>query len=174
MDKNKIKTIILILLIIIITLINVKLGLNIYKNNIRLKEKKLSMETNEKTQISYYKDMAFYEIQSDSTYYKIKNCVSTYYSAINGLLSEDEYSTDFKGNTVVNSEDKEYQTELSNIEDGLKEYNKQFVSDFEYWVHVARGLGKIVPLIYMIAFNLQEEVNYQQEIIKIIVIFVNN
>ena len=44
--------------------------------------------------------------------------------------------------------DKEYQTELSNIEDGLKEYNKQFVSDFEYWVHVARGLGKIVPLIY--------------------------
>lgn len=43
---------------------------------------------------------------------------------------------------------KVYQNELEKIKNGLKEYKNQFISDFEYWVHVARGLGQIVPLIY--------------------------
>ena len=44
--------------------------------------------------------------------------------------------------------DKTYRNELENIKTGLEEYKNKFIEDFEYYVHVARGLGQILPLIY--------------------------
>ena len=62
-------------------------------------------------------------------------------SSINNLYNYQQIDMPFDKN-------KKYQDDLENIESGLKQYKEQFISDFEYWVHVARGLGKIVPLIY--------------------------
>ena len=41
-----------------------------------------------------------------------------------------------------------YIEELNDIKDGLEEYKNKFITDFEYYVHVARGLGQILPIIY--------------------------
>jgi len=41
-----------------------------------------------------------------------------------------------------------YIEELNDIKDGLEEYKNKFINDFEYYVHVARGLGQILPIIY--------------------------
>ena len=44
--------------------------------------------------------------------------------------------------------DVKYIEELKDIKDGLEEYKNKFITDFEYYVHVARGLGQILPIIY--------------------------
>lgn len=109
MEKNKKITIFLIVLFLAITIINIIIYLNIYNINIILNEKQNAINYSSDLETKYYNDMAFYEIENNGIYYKIKNCVNSYYNAINGLWTDNSYSIDNKGNKIVTEENKEYQ-----------------------------------------------------------------
>ena len=37
---------------------------------------------------------------------------------------------------------------ISNIESAMQSYNSKFIDEFDFYIHVGRGLGQILPLIY--------------------------
>ena len=43
-----------------------------------------------------------------------------------------------------------YSSDLKEIEEGMATFKEKFIGDFEYYVHVARGMGQIVPIIYFV------------------------
>ena len=46
--------------------------------------------------------------------------------------------------------DNGYSDDLTEIDQGMATFKENFISDFEYYVHVARGMGQIVPIIYLV------------------------
>ena len=44
--------------------------------------------------------------------------------------------------------DTTYKDEFDKLKSALEDYKNKFMSDFEYYVHTARGLGQILPIIY--------------------------
>ena len=88
MSKEKTITNYLIIIFTFSIIINLILCLKIYKNSITLKNEQNGVDNKNILEEKYYENMTLKDIENNITYYKVKNCVDTYYMCLRSLWTD--------------------------------------------------------------------------------------
>ena len=91
---------------------------------------------------------AIHDIRDEVNINKILEDANIFLSPAHNSISNIYYILKNKGSKDLTDNIEILKTNLENIRAPMNKYKSEFIDDFEYYVHLARGVGQILPIVY--------------------------